>query len=88
MLEWLRKIPHPQYGKCGGFGRDCSIKEPKDWLDKAFAQHDEALFEAKTPEERRQADHALARSLRWGDPKKLNWYGKLYRLGAILVFRL
>lgn len=88
MFEWIRRLPHLQYGKCGGFGRDCSIKPPRDWMDLAFEQHDKALYAAEDPDDRKAADHALARTLRCGDPKKLGLYGRFYRKLAMLIFRL
>lgn len=93
MFEWLRKIPHPQYGKCGGAGRDCAGKcdiKPISWMDEAFKQHDNALGRAQTKvkEDRRNADHALARALRCGDSKKLGLWGKIYRFGAMIFFKL
>lgn len=87
MFEWLRKIPHPGYGKCGGANRDCSPTPPRDWMDRAFEAHDKNLAAAKSKTDRKQADHALARILRAGDPKALSWRGKIYRRISMLIFR-
>lgn len=94
MFEWLRKIPHPKYGKCGGASRDCSIKPPIDEIDQAFELHDKELYEAsieldpiKQKAMRQIADKNLAIRLRAADPKKLSLWGRMYRWGACRVFR-
>lgn len=93
MFEWLRKIPHPKYGKCGGASRDCSVKPPIDEIDEAFEKHDRELFESSLlPEEKQKgakkiADKNLAIRLRAADPKKLKWRGRIYRRMAMMVFR-
>ena len=87
MIDFLRLFPHPTYGKCGGAKRDCSIKPPIDWMDIAFAIHDNDLFSAKDYIDRRSADNRLAKRLREGDPKKLSLYGRFYRRLAMLVFK-
>ena len=89
MQPWVRKLPHFTYGKCGGGRKDCAISDanPIDWMDRAFRAHDKQLWRARTQKGIDQADRRLARKLRKGDPKKLGWYGKIYRLGAMMVFR-
>jgi len=88
MLNWIRKLPHPKYGKCGGYGRDCSLTPPRDWMDRAFEQHDKALSKCTTKHQCKQADHALARSLREGDPTALKLWGRIYRRLAMMIFKL
>lgn len=94
MFEWLRKIPHPKYGKCGGASRDCSVKPPLDDLDLAFEKHDNELFEAsietnpiKQKTMRQIADKNLAIRLRSIKSKNLKWQGRVYRRMAMMVFR-
>jgi len=89
MFEWLRKIPHPGYGKCGGANRDCSISKPRDWMDIAFEQHDNELQEAKTDGDRKKADMKLGTILREGNPKKLTRkiYGRVYLFFAKMFFK-
>jgi len=87
MWNWLRKIPTPGYGKCGGANRDCSITKPRDWMDLAFEKHDNDLHKARTQVGRDKADQALGKALRKGDPKKLSLYGRIYRWGAMFVFK-
>lgn len=94
MFEWLRKIPHPKYGKCGGASRDCSVKPPLDEIDQAFEKHDQDLYDASIePDQIKQkamrqiADINLGIRLRDADPKKLKWQGRIYRRMAMLVFR-
>lgn len=92
MFNWMRKIPHPKYGKCGGASRDCSPSKPIDEMDEAFASHDLELFEAdKLPKEKRKAarkiaDENLSISLRAIDSKKLSFRGRVYRRLAMMVF--
>lgn len=86
-LKFFRWLPHPTYGKCGGASKDCSDKPPLDWMDMAFAKHDNDLYEAKSNADKYMADLKLAYALREGDPKELPFYGKVYRLMAMMVFR-
>jgi len=89
----FRNIPHPKYGKCGGAKLDCSPKPPKDEMDELFEDHDINLFQAdQLPKEerksaRKEADKILYEGLKKLDASKLNWYGKLYRQMAMVVFR-
>lgn len=94
MFEWLRRLPHPKYGKCGGKGRDCSISKPIDALDAAFDMHDDDLYEADLEKDpvkqkslRQIADKNLAIRMKKIDPKTLKWKGRLYRRMALLVFK-
>lgn len=95
MFNWMRWLPHPGYKKCGGASRDCSLAGTRDWMDEAFKKHDEALNlaeKAVTPGlqevQRRNADWNLGKALRAGDPRKLGLWGRLYRFGAMMVFRV
>jgi len=95
MWNWLRKIPTPGYGKCGGAKRDCSISKPRDWMDLAFEQHDKDLnLSSKEPTEilrklsKIEADRKLGKTLRSGDKKKLGIWGRVYLFGAKFVFRV
>jgi len=96
MLNWLRKIPHPGYGKCGGANRDCSISKPRDWMDLAFEEHDNDLQSASQKVTKvlrdlakNNADIKLGKALRKGDPKKLNKeiWGRIYLFGAKIAFK-
>ena len=94
MFNWIRSLPHFGYGKCGGKNRDCSISNPRDWMDLAFEEHDINLEEAEKFQTevmrkaaRKHSDKILGKALREGDPKKLKLYGKFYRLCAMLIFR-
>ena len=96
MFNWVRKLPHPTYGKCGGASKDCSTTPPRDWMDIAFKEHDEDLkiaSEEKTEVlrkvARKGADRKLAKALRKGDSKKLNRkiYGPIYLFFSKLIFR-
>lgn len=94
MWNWIRKLPHPGYGKCGSAPRDCSTKPVTDWLDLAFEQHDEDLRIASKEAigELKKlatlgADRKLAKALREGDPKKLKLWGRIYLFGAKMVFK-
>lgn len=87
MIDFFRWLPHPTYGKCGGAGKDCSKKPPLDWMDMAFAEHDNAMYDAKSKWDRTEADLVLAHALRDGDPKQLTLYGRIYRRLAMMVFR-
>lgn len=93
MLEWLRKIPHPTYGTCGGARKDCSIRREKlDPLDQIFFDHDNELDLANTPEQRQVADRKLNQAIRalteedykkismlqWKWPFFRRWYAKRY----------
>lgn len=94
MFNWLRKIPHPHYGKCGGANRDCSPSGPIDEIDEAFDLHDDELHAAslltdpiKQKTARQVADKSLYIRLRDADPKKLKWRGRLYRRLAMVAFK-
>lgn len=93
MFNFMRKLPHPKYGKCGGASRDCSPKNPVDKMDDAFLIHDVALYNAdqmakeKRKAARKKADKELANSLRSIDPKNLGIWGRIYRRMAMMVFR-
>jgi len=83
----FRWLPTPGYGKCGGAKRDCSTSDPRNWMDKAFEQHDKALSEATTIKMKRTADNTLYQILKLGNIKELSFYGKLYRIAALVVFK-
>lgn len=94
MKEWFRFLPHFGYGKCGGRNRDCSMSKPRDWMDKAFENHDCVLHEAEKEKDkklrnilRRQADVSLGKALRSGNAKELKLYSKIYLFFAKLIFR-
>lgn len=94
MFEWMRKLWHPKYGKCGGASRDCSPSKPIDKLDELFAEHDSNLYlsdQLDNDEERKkarhEADQILAKGLR-SDLGELSWKGKIYREMAKIVFRV
>ena len=94
MWNWIRHIPSPNYGKCGGASRDCSTSKPRDWMDLAFEEHDEDLKVANEIKKEpirelaiKGADRKLAKALRKGNPKKLKLWGKIYLFGAKIVFR-
>ena len=77
MWDWVRRIPHPGYKKCGGRVRDCSSTPITDWLDLAFQEHDKDMDDEK-----------LAKSLRSGDKKKLGLWGRIYLFWAKMVFKV
>ncbi len=94
IADWARGIIHPTYGKCGGGKLDCSLRKPIDEMDVLFQEHDQNLYQAgqlKTDHEehqaRKEADLLLYTGLLHLDPKKLGWYGRLYRRVALLVFK-
>jgi len=94
MWNWLRRIPTPTYGKCGGASKDCSTRPVRDWMDKAFEKHDKDLDIAskETTEKlkelaRKGADRRLGKKLRSGNKKKLGLWGRIYLFGAKLVFK-
>lgn len=87
MWNWVRHIYTPEYGKCGGKNRDCSISKPRDWLDLAFKDHDDDLHKAVTKYDRDVADKRLGRKLRKGNPKKLSLYGRAYLFVSKMVFK-
>lgn len=76
MKDWLRKFPHPTYGKAGGARKDVAIRrEELDPLDKLFYDHDWALDAAKNDEDRKKADIKLHDALvEFDDYKKIKWY--------------
>ena len=88
MPNWLRKVPHPHHGKwCGGKNTHPlkNAPEPVDDLDAACMLHDFKLQDTQNEEDRRIADMELRESAKKSKPKTL--YGKLYRLGVMVVFR-
>lgn len=94
MWNWIRHIPTPTYGRCGGASKDCSILKKLDWMDKAFKEHDEDLRIAneikKEPIRKlaiKGADRKLAKALRKGDPKKLKLWGRIYRRMSMVIFK-
>lgn len=92
MWEFLRKIPTPTYGRCGGAAEDCSDK-PLDPMDIAFKEHDQNLYQTeKLPEGERkiarlEADHILRQELLKIEPKTLTLYGRLYRWSCLQIFK-
>lgn len=91
MFRWF---PTPGYGKCGGREKDCSPSKPIDEMDILFDEHDDNLYlsgQLETDHEehqaRKEADLLLYTGLLHLDPKKLGWYGRLYRRVALLVFK-
>ncbi len=83
-LGWIiKRLPHPTYGSYGGFYKRCSNRKkgicprPIDWMDKVFQEHDSGLSNTK-----------LVNRLKQGNSSALRFYGKLYRLGTILVFSI
>lgn len=94
-FKWLRKIPTPTYGKCGGASKDCSTSKPRDWMDLAFEEHDEDLriaalekIEGLRKLAESAADRKLGKTLRSGDKKELGLWGRIYLFGAKLVFKV
>lgn len=95
--DWLRKIPHPTYGNCGGGNLDCSFSgSPVDKMDQCFMEHDFNMYSARqmdTPEEvksaTKEADKILGKQLR-AEAKLLPYYrtmyGVVYNRAARLVF--
>ncbi len=87
--SWWRRIPHPKYGNWGGMGNthkfDGTEPKPIDKLDKCFLKHDKALSKAKTPKGEKQADKRLSECAKQAD--KLPFYGKLYRMAVIIIFK-
>lgn len=83
----FRYLPHFGYGKCGGRNRDCSTRKPRDWMDRAFETHDKELQESENLFDTKLADKKLGKTLRKGDSNQLGFYGKLYRLFAMIIFR-
>jgi len=77
----LKYIPTPSYGNYGGYYRRCRNRKrnvcptPINWMDAEFQRHDSGM-----------SNKNLVKNLKRGDPKKLGWYGKVYRWGAIAVF--
>ncbi len=95
MWNWIRRLPSPTYGKCGGASKDCSLKKPRDWMDLAFEQHDKDLNLASKETTkglkklaRKGADRKLGKKLRSGNKKKLGLWGRVYLFGAKFVFRV
>lgn len=91
--EWMRKIPTPTYGVCGGASKDC-VPKPIDKMDVLFLEHDQNLFQAdQLPEPertiaRREADKVLAEGLRKDlRPYRRPIYGPMYNFFAKMVFR-
>lgn len=93
MWEWIRGLPSPDYGRCGGADRDCSDKPITDPMDLAFREHDQNCYQASLlpPDEvekaKSEADHILHEELEKIDPKTLGIYGRLYRLACLVIFR-
>ena len=93
--EWLRHIPTPQYGKCGGASADCSDRPPQDKMDLLFEKHDKDLEYANGAEDpenkkrlRKLADRDLAIGLRKNlRPYRRPVYGEVYNFFAKLIFR-
>ena len=46
LLEWMRLIPTPKYGHCGGADADCAVKN-LDPLDALFFKHDNDLRDSE-----------------------------------------
>lgn len=93
IFELLRKIPTPQYGKCGGASRDCAPIIPIDWMDVAFAKHDNDLYKTNKIVDdelrmraRKLADKNLFLSLKSGDSKELKLWGRIYRRLSMVIF--
>ena len=88
MFDW-RSIPHPNYGNYGGAKNGSDTKlDPIDWMDRAFMFHDLELKKATKDYQKDEADCNLYFKLRDGDPNTLKYpiYGKIYRIGALIVF--
>ena len=95
MLEWMRRLPHPGYGKCGGYRRNCALpdsKMPIDKLDQLFQRHDQDLLKAREitdpvlrKEAIKEADLNFGTALR-GDVGTLSLFGKVYLFFAKLIF--
>lgn len=96
MKEWIRKTfgkVMPTYGMCGGAQKDCVIQH-YDPMDKAFFDHDYALNEAKSQEDRDAADKKLYETLKGlskDDMNKIKWFNRPYayafRFCAMMVFK-
>ena len=100
--EFLRGFPHPQYGSCGGAGKDCSVRRDElDPLDKLFFDHDNDLHDANGDQNKRlEADRKLRAgllALTDEDFKKIpvfqikppffrRWYAKKYCKMASKIF--
>lgn len=93
MFSWLRKLPTPTYGKCGGSALDCSTRPPHDPMDLAFQEHDQNCYQAsllpedQVEEAKTEADHILHQALLEIDPSQLSFYGKLYRWACLKIFK-
>ena len=91
-MSWWRALPHPTYGNFGGAENTGDRKlEPVDWMDMAFKRHDLSLKKAKDNKRLiKEADCRLLRNLRRGDSTELDYfvYGRIYRLGATLLFSI
>lgn len=96
--DWVRKLPHPTYGQCGGGELDCSISgHPIDKMDECFMWHDMDLFAARqldTPEEieyaKKAADRLLGIRLRNEKdliPYARQYYGMIYNRFARMIFK-
>jgi len=83
LVNIIKQIPHPEYKNYGGYYRRCRNKKlgicpiPTDWMDAEFQEHDRGM-----------SDKDLVKRLKKGNPNKLGWYGKAYRLVSILVFSI
>ena len=89
-FNW-RKLPHPTYGNYGGRKNKGKINNlPIDWMDEAFKFHDSDLNLAKNKDQIKKADKVLLKKLKKGSNKELKYpiYGRIYRLGSILIFSL
>ena len=95
---WLRKLPHPTYGKfCGqkANGSAFGNNAPVDALDCACYEHDKQCFEAEqlddplaTEIEKGHADNMFAFILRSKlGPFKYKIWGPIYQRLARIVFR-
>lgn len=96
--KWIRELPHPAYGNCGGGKLDCSLSGmPIDKMDECFQHHDMNLYSARqlgTEEEiksaEKEADIILGQQLR--NEKELlpyahKFYGRIYNRFARLIFK-
>lgn len=81
----FKKIPTPKYGNFGGAGHSMFGRKPIDPMDELFKDHDESYFSGGEL----SADITLVQGLTKLDKSTLMYpiYGKVYRLGAIIVFK-
>lgn len=94
--EWLRKAGYflPNYGQCGGASASCAPIPPIDAMDLCFQEHDMSCYSAsmlgsqqEVEKAKSEADHILHDELEKIDTSKLSFYGKLYRLACLIVFK-